>query len=188
MVMYNKYVHKSIFILKITMKKTLYYVLIALFGVVLGYLLSSALYQDGSSQTAEIDSLTTQSADRDLWKTQAWYCGDNIVWAGEQCDAWEANGVPCMPANLGGSCSYCSAQCQIAYVWVECGDWIINGDEECEVDQECPAWNTCKSCKCRSGSIGNVQQDHAVQIELLEGKWRRNYFSGVKKLLQKLRR
>ena len=170
------------------MKKTVYYVLIALFGVVLGYLLSNALYLDGSSTDSEADSLTTQSADRDLWEVQAWYCGDNVVWAGEQCDAWEDNGVPCEPANLGWSCSYCSAQCQTAYVGVECGDWIVNGNEECEVDQECATWSTCKRCFCRSGSIVTVQQEHEVEVELEKGRRKRNYFSGVKELIQKLRR
>ncbi len=63
-------------------------------------------------------------------------CGDGYVYTGaESCDRGSANGETC-DAGYGGTCQYCTAQCEyMTRSGSYCGDGIINGDELCDGDE-----------------------------------------------------
>ncbi len=61
------------------------------------------------------------------------YCGDGSVnQPSEQCDNGQNNGQVCSPP-YGGSCTYCSSQCQTVTIQGPyCGDGLINDNEQCD--------------------------------------------------------
>ncbi|MFH1399421.1 MAG: hypothetical protein ABIG95_04905, partial [Candidatus Woesearchaeota archaeon] len=99
-------------------------------------------YTKGSCSNIDWDSLSS-------WKTK-WTscsppgrCGDGSVnQVTEECDAGSQNGVACTPA-YGGSCTYCSSNCQIITVdGGFCGNNIKDGTEQCEP----PLWQDNTYC------------------------------------------
>jgi cysteine-rich repeat protein len=98
-------------------------------------------------------------------------CGDGVVEAGEQCEPPGENGCDafcafapsegasvCGDGTLGGAevcddgntagCDGCAADCSRADA--VCGDGIVECEEECESDTDCPTGLTCAGCHCGS--------------------------------------
>jgi len=78
-------------------------------------------------------------------------CGDSNIDAGEECDYGINNGQACTP-SYGGSCTYCSSNCQtIQLTGANCGDGIINGSEECDDGNVNNGDGCSASCLAESG-------------------------------------
>ena len=64
------------------------------------------------------------------------YCGDGNVDAGEDCDDGNDDNTDA-----------CTDECECA----TCGDgYVWEGEEECESDSDCGAYETCSACKCEA--------------------------------------
>ena len=75
-------------------------------------------------------------------------CGDGQINGNEQCDVGNQNGIVCSPL-YGGSCSYCSSQCENTIVQGDyCGDKIIQlSYEQCDDGNAINGDGCNSSCK-----------------------------------------
>ena len=82
------------------------------------------------------------------------WCGDGIVNGNEQCDLGSNNGVVCN-APYGGSCNYCTAQCNSGSVQGGyCGDGMVNGNEVCDGNtQSCTIGGSTSTVPPNSGTV-----------------------------------
>ncbi len=84
---------------------------------------------------------------------QKTFCWDNVVQAGEVCDAWSSNWVKCNPWTW--TCTFCTNKCkQKTLVWARCWDGKVNAWEECDDGNSNNADacnNSCKTTFCWDG-------------------------------------
>ena len=84
------------------------------------------------------------------------FCGDGVVQDTESCDVWGVNWTVCV-ASYGGTCTYCSSDCQRAVVtWPACGDGIVNDNEACDDANDNDAdgcTNLCQVTFCWDNAI-----------------------------------
>jgi hypothetical protein len=78
------------------------------------------------------------------YERQLLHCGDGIVDAGEQC------GEPGLSCS--DPCTQCSG-CTCPTLAPVCGDGLVCGSEQCEVDADCGAGEACSGCACVNAPV-----------------------------------
>jgi hypothetical protein len=78
------------------------------------------------------------------YERQLQHCGDGTVDAGEQC------GEPGL--SCADPCTQC-AGCTCVTPAPVCGDSLVCGGEQCEVDGDCGAGETCSGCACVNAPV-----------------------------------
>ena len=73
------------------------------------------------------------------YEAQLLHCGDGNIDSGEQCGE---PGLSCSDA-----CTTCNS-CICAQNTPVCGDGLVCGSEQCEVDADCGAGQACSNCQC----------------------------------------
>lgn len=126
--------------------------------------LISNLFNSSQNGTYSFTALAaTQSIPSNQLIIKRSVCGNGDIEPGEVCDNRTSNGVPCS-APYGGSCVYCSSNCQqiITVTGMYCGDGSCNPEfgEDCSCS-DCASLPSCQVTEegfCGDGNVSNTEQ------------------------------